>query len=124
MPQKLYVYTGEVLTKDGIKWNKSEHLITTSAKNYSISATCRCYTRTPYWTLIDGSDLQPEENYYCDEDPCPSSSTPHYRYRNLTSFTVTESTYLLCGNNDKNYALAIAVAIIKTGKYVMCPFKV
>ena len=105
-----------------MKWNKSEYFITTSAENYSISATCRCVNNTPYWTLIDGSHLQLEEKHYCDGDSCPGSNTKHFRYRDLNSFTVTKSAYLLCGNNDMNYAPAIAITLIKTGKYMWYVF--
>ena len=107
--------TGEIVTEHNGNTTWSNYLIV-SSENYTINATCKCAAGKPYWTGINKAHLQdPDENKeYTGTNPDYETEV---ELRDLKKFFVYESTHLLCGNNDKNYAPAIVIVITHNGEH-------
>ena len=121
----LYHHVGKIVTEHGGNTKWTEHFIISSA-DISINATCRCSIGKPYWKKIDGTDLlEPDENTYCidqgdmcDLETLTEKQPGRFVYRDLINFHANESTSLLCGNADQNYAPAITILISRKGKCI------
>ena len=93
--------------------------------NYTFTAICRCSKEKPKWNYYTDTssdvEIDSTNEQYCvhGTEPCTLGTilvqeNGLFIYLKLVNYTVTESTLLLCGSTNSNYARGISVVITNT----------